>query len=118
MDVTSLAAGQQIEAENEQRGHGERGFGQEGAKQFAVIGRHGAPPFNAACITGDCSAGVIQSSRTSGFRPIYTVAAIRSMAPRRSAQVMRRYECTAGVVALEPPPGDLGRPSVVPKNET
>ena len=58
----------QIEGEGEQGADDEGRFGQQGAEEFEVV--HNAPPFSADCMRGDCRAGVIQSSRMSGLRPI------------------------------------------------
>ena len=57
----------QIEGEGEQGADDEGRFGQQGVEEFGVV--HSEPPFSAACMRGDCRAGVIQSRRTSGLRP-------------------------------------------------
>ena len=64
-----FAEKRKIEPERDQCAENERGLGSQRAEKLRVIEVHGAPPFNAACMSGDCSAGVIQLSSTSGFRP-------------------------------------------------
>ena len=54
--------------EDEKRADHEGGFGHHGVEEFGVV--HSEPPFSAACMRGDCRAGVIQSRRTSGLRPM------------------------------------------------
>ena len=64
----TAAAKREVEGEHEERADDERRFGHHGAKKFSVV--HSEPPFSAACMNGDWSAGMIQSRSTSGLRPM------------------------------------------------